>query len=1070
MVIATTSRDVVNFVKLNYLFLLCCLLLPALNINAQDEPAIRSAGAILLTGKEDPATSKVYIVQLRSPSAAEYHASFTKRTRAGRLSSKNPIPRFKKNSAAVQAHVARLDDEQQRVMSAAGRGTRKLYSYKYGLNGFAARMSVADAQKLEAHPEVLNVWEDEVRPMATTHSSLFLGLFDIDGGLRSEHALDGDGVVIGIIDSGIAPEHPALQESRGADRPSTCQSTWAETTLLGRWLCKKYTKLPDVLDFEELEDWNGECETGVQFAETDCNNKLIGARWFIEGALGTGPIDEADFRSPRDADGHGTHTATTAAGNRARASIFGTLIGDLEGMAPKARIAVYKACWLRPLETRASCNTSDLARAVDAAVADGVDIISYSIGSSMREVTAPDDIALMAASKAGVVAVVAAGNEGPRLGTIGSPAGGPWVITAAAASRTGESSVEAFKVSAPDSIAGKYAIKEALFSPPLADRGPIEGRLVLVNDDDASLPDGSEGVESDGCQPLLNADEVSGNIALMQRSGCLFTDMVINAEDAGAIAVLVYNIAGDPIVMFGESGLVDIPALMIGQADANLILAEMDARRRVSVILEKSFLLTTSDTGDLMASFSARGPGPVADVLKPDVAAPGVNIIAGFTPDPANAKPGENFAYLSGTSMATPHVAGVAALLRQAHPEWSPAAIKSALVTSARQDLELPDNITPATPFDYGGGHIVPNAALEPGLVYDVSDDEYDAFACGIASPAVTQERCEELSAAGYSFHARDLNQPSISISRLASQQTISRHVTNVSDNSGTYSVEVSAPPGIGINVTPPTLSLGPSQSASFDVSLTYLSGPLDLWRFGSLTWVGDDSDVRSSIAVKPASITATDEIVSFGGTGSETFPVEFGYNGSYSPGVHGLNLPLIQSRFVDNDPTKTFTRRSNNGVTEHALTVPQNQLFLRFSLFDALTDGDDDLDMYVYYCGEDGSTCNRIGESGGPTSEEQFNLMRPAAGIYGVYIHGFETDEISGGPGANYQLLSWSIGDIDNKGNMSASGPAFVAAGTVGEVTVTWTELLSNTIYLGGISHNTPQGLSELTIITIGN
>ena len=107
----------------------------------------------------------------------------------------------------------------------AGRGTRKLYSYKYGLNGFAARMSVADAQKLEAHPEVLNVWEDEVRPMATTHSSLFLGLFDIDGGLRSEHALDGDGVVIGIIDSGIAPEHPALQESRGADRPSTCQST-----------------------------------------------------------------------------------------------------------------------------------------------------------------------------------------------------------------------------------------------------------------------------------------------------------------------------------------------------------------------------------------------------------------------------------------------------------------------------------------------------------------------------------------------------------------------------------------------------------------------------------------------------------------------------------------------------------------------------------------------------------------------------------------------------------------------------------------------------------------------------
>jgi hypothetical protein len=251
---------------------------------------------------------------------------------------------------------------------------------------------------------------------------------------------------------------------------------------------------------------------------------------------------------------------------------------------------------------------------------------------------------------------------------------------------------------------------------------------------------------------------------------------------------------------------------------------------------------------------------------------------------------------------------------------------------------------------------------------------------------------------------------------------------------------------------------------------VTYESGPLDLWRFGSFTWVSDDHEVRSNIAVKPTSISAPTEITSFGGTGSETFSVEFGYNGSYNPGVHGMNLPLILNGFVDNDPSKTFTRRNINGVTEHAIVVPQDQLFLRFSTFDLLTDGDDDLDMYVYYCGIDGSVCNRIGESGSPTSEEQFNLYRPAAGIYGVYIHGFETDEISGGPGANYQLLAWSIGNIDDKGNMSATGPAFVSAGSTGDVTINWTGLISNTIYLGGISHNTPQGLSELTIVTIGN
>ncbi len=1054
---------------LNRCLIIIGLLLTSVNISAQSVSAIKAAENIRLFGAQDPETSRVYIVQLRMPSAAERHATLTKNNAVSGKSNHSGR-RFEKNSASTQAYAARLDGEQQRVLSKIGANVQQIHSYKYAMNGFSARMSVAQAHKLAAMDDVMNVWEDEIRPLATRHSASFLGLFDSTNGLRSKHGLDGDGVIIGIIDSGIAPDHPALQDTRQSNRPAVCRSSWGESAFLGMWLCRRYDKQADVLEFEEPESWAGECEAGDDFDASDCNNKLIGARWFIDGAQDSGPIDEREFRSPRDADGHGTHTATTAAGNNTSASIFGTLIGDIEGMAPKARIAVYKACWIRPSDTRASCNTSDLARAIDAAVADGVDVISYSVGSSMREITAPDDVALMAAAKAGVISIVAAGNEGPNLATIGSPAGAPWVITAAASSRAGESSVEAFQVSAPPSIAARYASKESLFSPPLAERGPIEGSLVLVDDSDDTLPSGSPGITSDGCQALTNGAAVAGNIALMQRSGCLFTEMVKNAEDAGAVAVLVYNIAGDPVTMFGESGLVDIPALMIGQADANLILAELDADNSVSVVLEKSFLLTTTDNGNIIASFSARGPGPVGDILKPDITAPGVNIIAGFTTEPANATPGESFAYLSGTSMSTPHVAGVAALLRQAHPSWSPAAIRSAMITSAHQDLQLQDSVAAANPFDYGGGHLEPNNALQPGLVYDVSDDEYDALACGTASPAVEPSRCSELLGAGHSFHARDLNQPSISISRLASQESVSRRVTNVSEDAESYIVDVVAPPGIGVVVTPPSISLGPGEAASFDVTLSYESGPLDLWRFGSISWVNDDHQVRSNLAVKPTSITAPTEIVSFGGTGSETFSVEFGYNGSYVARVHGLNLPFIQSRFVDNDPTKTFTRRTSDGVTEHVLVVPQDQLYLRFSLFDALTDGDDDLDMYVYYCGLDGTSCSRIGESGEPTTQEQFNLFRPAAGVYGVYVHGFATDEVSGGPGANYQLLAWSIGTLDDKGNMSATGPAFVAAGTTDSITINWNSLISNTIYLGGISHNTPQGLSELTVVTIGN
>lgn len=1046
-----------------FLFAILSALLLASAVQA--ESVLHDAGDVplQLAGNENPNLTKVYIVQLGDPPAAEHHAKLF-----GKVARGDKRLRFDKTSAAMKAYADQLIVAQDEVLLKAGPGTQKIYSYRYGLNGFAARMSVAQAHKLENLPDVLNVWEDEIRPLATRFSPTFLGLFDADNGLRSTGSLDGDGIIIAFIDSGISPEHPSLSDAREADRPSACRSSWGETSVLGRWLCRRYTKMPDVPVFDPPENWNGECEVGERFVTTDCNNKLIGARWFIDGAAASGPIDENEIRSARDVDGHGTHTATTAAGNRTSASIFGTTIGDVEGIAPKARVAVYKACWLRPGDTRASCNTSDLANAIDAAVADGVDIINYSVGSTLRQITAPDDIALMAATKAGVLAVVAAGNEGPNLGTVGSPAGGPWAITVAASSRDGESSVEALDITAPSSIAGRYATKEASFTPPLQDVDPIDGSLVLVDDDDTTLPLGGSGTTSDACQSLINGDEVSGNIALIGRSGCEFDEMVRNAADAGAIAALVYNNSGDPIVMFGTKGLSDIPALMIGQADGNLILAELDAGNDVTVTLNKGFLLTTGDTGNVMASFSARGPAPVADILKPDVTAPGVNILAGFTPDAVNQSKGENFAFLSGTSMSVPHVAGSAALLLQEHPQWPPAAIKSALMTTARQDVSAAAGLRDANPFEFGAGHIVPNSAADPGLVYDVSDDEYDAFSCGIASPAVTTERCDALATAGLSFDAADLNQPAISVGSLINTRTVQRRVTNVSEEAGVYSASVLAPPNISVAVTPNSISLGPGESSTFDVSMTFQSGPLDLWRFGSLTWSSEDYDVYSPIAVRPASILAPSQITTSGGTGSISFPVEFGYEGGYTPQVHGLTLPLIVDGFVDNDPTKTFSFRTDNGVTRHVISVPADQLYIRFSLFDALTDGEDDLDMYVYFCGTDGTSCRQIGQSGGATAEEEFNVLRPAAGLYSVFVHGFATDEVGGGPGSNYQLLAWAIG-VD-EGNMNASGPAFVNPGTTADVTVDWTGLLSNTIYLGAISHVTPSGPSGTTIIRIGN
>ncbi len=1047
---------------------IACLLF-AVPLPAQQTSVLRDGGApygLRLAGDPDPQSRKVYIVQLARPPAAALSGAVNKALVSGSRA------RIDMKSSAVRSYATRLGEEQEKLLARTAPAAVKIYSYRYSLNGFAASLTAAEANKLANMPEVREVWEDEIRPLATNFSAEFLGLFDADGGLRGAEGLDGEGVVIGFIDSGIYPEHPALEDTRRADRPRLCRSSWAAATLLGQWLCGRFDRLEDELVFDPPENWNGLCQSGERFEQTACNNKLIGARWFIDGAEATGPIDAGEIRSARDVDGHGTHTATTAAGNRVQASIFGTLIGNIEGIAPRARVAVYKACWLRPGKQRASCNTSDLANAIDTAVADGVDIINYSVGSSLVKITAPDDIALMEAAKAGVLSVVAAGNDGPGFGSLGSPAGGPWAITTAASTRDGETSSEALRIDSPPSIAGKIAVEEAGFTPPLKDRDPIEGPLILADDDDRALDDGSDGTTSDACRPLVNTGEMDGNIALIQRGGCDFDVKVANAETAGAVAAVVYSLAGGPIVMNGTAGLSDIPALMIGQADGNLILAELDAGNEVRVTLDKGLLLTETETGNVVGTFSARGPAPVPDILKPDVSSPGVNILAGFTPDAANATPGETYAYLSGTSMATPHVAGVAALLMQAHPEWSPAAVKSALMTTARQDLKLADGETPANPFDFGAGHIVPNDARDPGVVYEAGADDYDAFACGIASPAVSAERCDQLREAGASFDPAELNQPAITVARLANERTVSRRITNVADASLALSVSVTPPPGLDIAVFPEMLSIAPGQSADYSVTMRYLSGPLDLWRFGELRWTADDRDdrvARSPLVVRPVSLTAPDEIVGVGGTGSLSFPVEFGYTGPYSPGVHGLNLPLVIEGFVDDDPTKTFSFRDRDGVTIHLIDVPAAQLYLRFALFDALTDGEDDLDMYVYFC-PDNVNCFEIGKSGENTSQERFDFFRPDEGRYAVLIHGFATDNVSGGPGAAYSLLGWAFGIVDDPGNLAATGPAAVAAGTIEEVTVDWANLASDTIYLGGVSHNTPDGLVGLTLVTVGN
>ena len=225
-----------------------------------------------LAGSEDPTSSKVYIVQLKTPSAAEFHSSTIIQGAAARstLTQRQAIAAFDKNSATIVGHANRLAIEQDEVLASIGAVQQKIYSYRYSLNGFAARMTPVQADKLRNDKRVLRVWEDELRPLATRSSPSFLGLFADEIGLRGAPGLDGEGVVIGVIDSGITPGHAALQDTRSADRPGLCRSSWAQSSLLGQWLCRKFEVREDVLDFEPPENWNGAAGV-LQRRMTRCN-------------------------------------------------------------------------------------------------------------------------------------------------------------------------------------------------------------------------------------------------------------------------------------------------------------------------------------------------------------------------------------------------------------------------------------------------------------------------------------------------------------------------------------------------------------------------------------------------------------------------------------------------------------------------------------------------------------------------------------------------------------------------------------------------------------------------------
>ena len=986
---------------LRYLSGVALLALPfalAAQVNVPEGLSAESAKADVLT--ESP--NGLYIIQMIDDPVVAYEGGIKglKATKPQKGKKINP------NSAHVTKYVDYLKGRHATALSKVG-GGQKVYNYQYSFNGFAAKLSHGQAKKMQSVDGVVAVRADSVQILDTATTPDFLGL-TAEGGLW-DIGVDGEDVIIGIIDGGVWPESLSFTDRTGSNGNETKDGK---------------------LDYQQIPGWHGKCTPGEAFTAADCNQKLIGARYYNGGWGGNAGIDASlpwEFNSPRDFGGHGSHTASTAGGNQDTPMTGQQAFFDgANGIAPRARIAAYKTCW----ETGegGSCFSSDSVAAIDQAVADGVDVINYSISGSRTNFLDSVEDAFLFAADAGVFVAASAGNSG-ATSTVAHP--GPWVTTVAASTHD-----RTYDASATLGIGADYTGS----STNTTGAGPAD----LVYSANVGLA-GEDPTEVRLCYPgTLDPALVTGKIVLCDRGAIARVDKSLAVFQAGGIGSFLANPAP------GQSLNADfhsVPTIHVDNVAGDAIRAYATGGGTPTAEIFPSYFAPVPAPN--IAGFSSRGPllAGDGDMLKPDVSAPGVDILAAVAP-PGNG--GQDFASYQGTSMSSPHVAGLGALMKDMHPGWSPMAIKSALMTTGY------DLLSGADPFAQGAGHVDPNSAADPGLVYDHGFTDWLGFLCGTGQ--LQASYCPILG-----IDPSDLNVASISIGALAGSQTVTRTVTSVSDEPEYYEFSA-AVPGIDVVSDPSSFTINPGQSVTVEMTFTNATAPTGSYATGFVYWTSGSHEVRSPVAVKPIYFAAPGQVSGSGEDGSASFDVSFGYDGDYSAAAHGLEPANKQDGNVVDDPANDINEAlgSGVGVTFEVVVVPAGTALTRISLFDDYTDGDDDLDLYVF--GPDTAGFPFQGSSGSGTSAEQVDLVLPAPGVYFAVVHGWQTD----GPDANYTLFDWSVSATPG-GNLSVdSAPASATLGATEAVNINWSGAAGGTKHLGAISHADGGGLIDLTAVSV--
>jgi hypothetical protein len=946
-----------------------------------------------------------YVVLLREPSAARYDGG-NARFRATRPRGET---QFRADSAPVRAYTSHLRSTQRTIAGEVG--ARPMTSYTIATNGFAARLTGEQALELATDRRVLLVTEDTARKLDTWNTPNFLGLtgrrgaWTTHGGQRRA----GAGVVVGDLDSGAWPESESF-----AGRPLTSDPRT-------KW---DIFRVGTATSMEKRDGgvFRGQCQLGEEWTADDCNRKLIGARFYPDGFLDSVPPEDrapTEFISTRDGDGHGTHTASTAAGNRrVRARAEGRLFGDVSGMAPAARLAIYKVCFSDNDPDSGDCFTSSSLDAIDDAVADGVDVINYSISGATGTVIDPVELAFEAAAEANVFVSTSAGNSGPGESTVAHNS--PWLSTVAA---TTHHNFENTLVLGN----GLRIVGASIADEPL-------GVHRLVSSEDAAAA-GADPDDAALCGPdTLDPTKVAGRIVVCLRGVFDRVAKSAEVERAGGVGMVLANPTPNSL----DADFHAVPTIHIdetGTARVNRYLQSAGSRAtaefRLGNITRKRTPLPQ------IAGFSSRGPALAsdADLLKPDIAAPGVSVLAAVAP-PSNSN--RRFDLYSGTSMSAPHITGLAAFMMGVHPGWSAERVKSAMMTTARQ-VRTEDGSRSRDLFAQGSGLVTPRRFFDPGLFVTSGPREWRGF--------ITSQG---LNTGVPAIAAKDVNVPSLAQGQVTGSTSFTR--TFVSSRRGTWRVAVKVP---GFRSTPSRAALVAKRSGDIEqltVDFARTDAPLGEFAFGYLTLTGP-TRVRLPIALRPVSLKAPALVEGTGVTGAVEVPITAGFTGDLTVGTTGLAK-------ADTDSASVATGADHF----KCVTVSETSKMARFDL-DA-TDNGADLDLFVLRsesCSIDDAFA-LAGQSATGAADESLTINDPAPGTYIVDVNGFEAGP-QGSPMA-FDLDFYDVNAAATLGNLTVRpNPVPVTNQEPTSFELSWSGLVPNGRYLGYLDY---EGALSPTVVKI--